>query len=593
MQIKILKGVLLLIVTMGLNWQLLAQDSSCSYLVWIDEFDYSGTPDPNKWGYDIGGGGWGNQEIQTYTDSRNNSWVENGKLFIKAIKNHEGWTSARMITKFKGDWLYGRIEVKAKLPSGRGTWPAIWMLPTDWEYGTWPSSGEIDIMEHVGYDPGVVHGTIHTEAYNHSIGTQKGGRIVVEDASSNFHVYAIEWTTDSIHWFVDDQLYFSLNNEKKTFKEWPFDKRFHLLLNIAIGGSWGGAQGIDPNLTEAVMEIDYVKVFQSKLAKPEIEGSNLNPGKAKTNYSTMKLDHATYAWEVPAGVEIENGQGTNRIDVIWGNEPGDIRVKIETACDTVFSDFFYVDYYLKPEGDRIDLFPLDSTGNLLWAGYPGDGNSFNLSEENHELIVGFQVSEPAQSPNIVYDFGKVVDLSELSGIAFEMSIDPDNPPSNIRIELEDNNGAINLSDLFKIDSFASDSNYHPFFHPFSTNEHGAYALNKIRKIRIYINYGVFGKSGNGILKIKNLRMQVPTATNILTHKSQNQLSIYPNPTRGNLTINAGEMINSIRIFSTHGKVVHAENNINSLACEIYLGYLNAGMYFVKVNEFIAQKLSIF
>jgi beta-glucanase (GH16 family) len=240
-----------------------SQDT-CFYLVWQDDFEYTGAPDNEKWGYDTGGHGWGNQELQFYSNTRTNSYVEDGKLTIKARKLGDQWTSARLVTKGKGDWLYGRIEVKAKLPEGRGTWPAIWMLPTDWAYGGWPKSGEIDIMEHVGYDFGTVHGTIHTEAFNHSIGTQLGKSIDVENVSTEFHVYAIDWTEEEIVWYVDGEEYYRIENPKKSYKEWPFDKRFHLILNIAIGGTWGGAQGIDPNLNEATMEVDYVRVYKKK-----------------------------------------------------------------------------------------------------------------------------------------------------------------------------------------------------------------------------------------------------------------------------------------------------------------------------------------
>jgi beta-glucanase (GH16 family) len=261
------KKTIILLLLVFLKLSAFGQDT-CNYLVWSDEFDYQGEPDLQKWEYDIGGHGWGNQELQTYTDSRTNSYVQDGKLTLKALKTNGNWTSARLVTKRKCDWLYGRIEVKAKLPSGRGTWPAIWMLPTNWEYGNWPKSGEIDIMEHVGYDFGKVHGTIHTEAYNHSIGTQKGNTIQIDNVASQFHVYAIDWNENEIIWYVDGEEYYRFANPSQTYKEWPFDKRFHLILNIAIGGTWGGTQGIDPNLTEATMEIDYVKVYQKELPKP-------------------------------------------------------------------------------------------------------------------------------------------------------------------------------------------------------------------------------------------------------------------------------------------------------------------------------------
>jgi beta-glucanase (GH16 family) len=238
-------------------------------LVWSDEFDYTGLPATEKWGYDTDGNAWdwGNNELQFYTDSRQeNAWVENDVLTITARKEQMGgkeYTSARLITKNKGDWLYGKVEVRAKLPGGTGTWPAIWMLPTDWEYGNWPSSGEIDIMEYVGYDPGVVHGTIHTEAYNHILGTQKGAQISVSDAETEFHVYSLRWTPDKIEVYVDDTKYFTFLAQGD-YTTWPFDKRFHLLLNVAVGGSWGGAQGVDNDIFPVKMEVDYVRVYQDK-----------------------------------------------------------------------------------------------------------------------------------------------------------------------------------------------------------------------------------------------------------------------------------------------------------------------------------------
>lgn len=227
--------------------------------VWADEFDTDGQPDPKKWGYDLGGGGWGNNELQTYTHS--NAVVAGGLLTITA-KKETVYTSTRLISKGKGDFLYGRFEVKAKLPPGRGTWPAIWMLPTDWAYGGWPKSGEIDIMEHVGYDPDVVHMSVHTEAYHHSINTQKTATRPVPGAIGTFQVYRVDWTPYAIRGYINDQLLFTFTNEGTGYKTWPFDKKFHLLLNIAVGGNWGGLQGVDESVFPAKMEVDYVRVYK-------------------------------------------------------------------------------------------------------------------------------------------------------------------------------------------------------------------------------------------------------------------------------------------------------------------------------------------
>ena len=233
--------------------------------IWQDEFDYTGAPDSTKWGYDIGGSGWGNHELQYYTNSTKNANVKDGKLILSLLREYVGgkdYSSARLVTKGKGDFLYGKVQIKAKLPMGKGTWPAIWMLPTDWEYGDWPKSGEIDIMEHVGYDQNNIHFSTHSEAYYFKINTQKSANQIVSTASTDFHIYGLEWTPTEIKGLIDDSVMFTFKNEGGGYTVWPFDKRFHLLLNIAFGGDWGGAQGFDNSSLPQKMEVDYIRVYK-------------------------------------------------------------------------------------------------------------------------------------------------------------------------------------------------------------------------------------------------------------------------------------------------------------------------------------------
>ena len=235
-------------------------------LVWSDEFNYEGLPDSTKWSYDVGGNGWGNRELEYYTHADTaNAVVRNGFLYLTARKEQKGangYTSARLVTKKKGDWLYGRIEVRAMLPAGRGLWPAIWMLPTDWKYGGWPASGEIDIMENVGFMPDSIFGSIHTKSFNHVIHTQKTKGLFISDLYTAFHVYAIEWDAQQVRFYVDGNNYTTFQNTGKGSAEWPFDQRFHLLLNIAVGGGWGGQKGVDDAVFPRSMIIDYVRVYQ-------------------------------------------------------------------------------------------------------------------------------------------------------------------------------------------------------------------------------------------------------------------------------------------------------------------------------------------
>ncbi len=242
-------------------------------LVWADEFNYDGLPDPSKWTYDVGdacdlpcGCGWGNKELQYYTKDRlENARVENGHLTIELRKEKmesRDFSSARLVTKNKGDWKYGRFEIRARIERSLGTWAAIWMLPTDNKYGNWPKSGEIDIMENVGWGPDTIFATAHTGAYNHMKGTHKSGRLTVNDAHEVFHNYVLEWEEDGYQVYVDDQLVFNFENEGTGSEAWPFDKEFHLIMNIAFGGSLGGKEGIIPENLPCKMEVDYIRVFQ-------------------------------------------------------------------------------------------------------------------------------------------------------------------------------------------------------------------------------------------------------------------------------------------------------------------------------------------
>lgn len=243
-------------------------DENKYQLVWQDEFDYGGLPDSTKWKYDTEGNdvGWGNNEAQYYTDANEkNAHVEKGVLKITAQKeDFEGkkYTSARLVSL--AGWKYGKIEVHAKLTLGRGTWCAIWMMPSDWSFndGNWPDIGEIDIMEHVGHDLGVIHASAHSKDYQWQKGTQKTATISIPDVSEEFHSYILEWTPDAIKAFVDDSLYFDYKNDGLEETKWPYNKPFKVIVNVAVGGTWGSLEGIDEDAFPQTMEVDYVRVYQ-------------------------------------------------------------------------------------------------------------------------------------------------------------------------------------------------------------------------------------------------------------------------------------------------------------------------------------------
>ncbi|MFZ1786539.1 MAG: family 16 glycosylhydrolase [Ferruginibacter sp.] len=228
-------------------------------LVWSDEFDVDGTPNPAKWGYDIGtgSGGWGNNELQYYTSRPDNVIVNGGLLKIIAKKETymgSAYTSARLLSKGKYSFTYGRIEVRAKFPTGVGTWPAAWMLGDNINTAGWPACGEIDIVEHLGRDLNKIYGTLHYPG--HSGGSANGNTIVIPDATSAFHTYIVDWSASEIKIYVDSQLYHTVANSAAI----PFNQNFFILLNMAMGGNFGGA--VDPAFTSATFEIDYVRVYQ-------------------------------------------------------------------------------------------------------------------------------------------------------------------------------------------------------------------------------------------------------------------------------------------------------------------------------------------
>ncbi|HEY7925710.1 MAG: family 16 glycosylhydrolase [Burkholderiales bacterium] len=232
-------------------------------LVFSDEFEAPGALDPAKWGYEIGY--VRNDEKQYYTSRLENVRAEGGMLVIEGRKESYqgyGYTSASVNTLGRFALRYGRVEVRAKLPSGRGTWPAIWMLGTNIARAGWPACGEIDIMENVGFDPLRVHASVHTAAYNHTIGTQKTASTLVADPAADFHVYAMEWYPDRIEGFVDGARYFSFRNEGSGSRTWPFDEPQYLLINLALGGAWGGQQGLDDSRFPHRYLVDYVRIYQ-------------------------------------------------------------------------------------------------------------------------------------------------------------------------------------------------------------------------------------------------------------------------------------------------------------------------------------------
>lgn len=339
----------------------LQAQNTCEQLVWSDEFD-GAEIDMNNWSFEIGDGcpnlcGWGNGELQHYTDSPQNAYLENGNLVISANFQQGGnpeYTSARMLTRGKKAFASGRIESRIRMPQGQGIWPAFWMLAEDNTYGNWPLSGEIDIMEMVGFDPSTTHGTIHYGGMwplNQYQGnsTQVNGAILAD----NFHTYAIEWGEEEIRWYFDGALFSVKTATNLGAFPWRFDDEFFIILNIAVGGFWPGYPDGSTSFPQT-MEVDYVRVYQTAedtfIVGPEFVVAT----EQSVKYNVPLFEGASYTWNALNG-EIISGQETTEIEVVWGagdlhtvdvdiaygNCLENVSMVVETGeeCQTIFTDF--------------------------------------------------------------------------------------------------------------------------------------------------------------------------------------------------------------------------------------------------------------
>ncbi len=587
-----MKKLLLIICALTITSSIFSQ---IQVMVWNDEFSYSGLPDATKWGYDVGGSGWGNNELQYYTENRlENARVENGNLVVEARKENYGgmeYTSARLVTRQKGDWLYGRMEAYAKLPSGRGTWPAIWMLPTNWAYGSWPKSGEIDIMEYVGYDPGVVHGSIHTEAYNHVIGTQVTSTINVPTAETAYHLYAVEWGPEKIDIYVDNTKYFTFANEHTDYTTWPFDKAFHLLLNIAVGGNWGGAQGVDPNIWPQKMLVDYVRVYQSLSAEQIfITGPGyVAPNQTGVSFTIPNIVNASYIWTIPNDATIVSGQGTNSIVVNWGEQAGEVSVQI-THPQAGGTYTYNVKTSTTPSGDRYSLVNFKHDGIEGWSGMLTGPNTINLNLQDSLLRVDYNITDPSAFPYFAYTLPNPVDMSSFTVLNIWMKTWNFSNSVVLRADLFDtDNRLTDVSPVFKFSPVEPGGQFHVYSFDFKNKwgsnspEYGQVVnQHQVKGMRFYVDYGIYGKVAADSLWLSDIAISThPLSASYIQQKSQ-FLSVYPNPCNDYICLYFDSQVVTtyrVSIYTIEGSLAgYFESSQNP--CFISTKQLSSGVYVV-------------
>ncbi|MEO0338896.1 MAG: family 16 glycosylhydrolase, partial [Bacteroidota bacterium] len=449
---------------------------ACPMLVWEDNFN--GTDlDATKWSYQIGDGsdlgipGWGNQELQYYREE--NTTVSDGTLKITAQQESFGgydYTSSRIRTENKGDWTYGRFEASIKLPIGAGMWPAFWMLPTDYVYGIWPQSGEIDIMEYLGQEPDKAFGTIHYgQLFPNNSFTSAEYLKYNGNFSDEFHEFAIEWEENEIRWYIDDYLYGTKTPADLGGEFWPFDQDFHFILNVAVGGTLGGP--VDDSMLPQVMEVDYVRVYKGHF--PYLAGNRFVDFQATGEMYTVEnaKDGSTFTWDVPDGATITDGQGTNKITVDWGSEEtsGDISVIINDGCNVeTFTHHIEVDI-LRSDALECVLEDFDSEALITYETSIGvlEDNFANPSVDanNPSALVGKYTRDGgAEFDFITYSTDAIEDADDFREGAktFRMDMYTDAPiGTEILIQLESS-------------AIANPSNFpagrHSTYHAFTTTQ---------------------------------------------------------------------------------------------------------------------------
>lgn len=435
--------------------------AQCTELLWADEFNAIEI-DNTKWTIEIDGDGGGNSELQYYTDREENISVIDGMLVIKALKEdylEHDYTSAKLYTQYKGDWRYGRIEARIKLPEGQGLWPAFWMLSTENIFGKWPNSGEIDIVELVGGGSGdsTIYGTLHVgPPWNYSNGIYK---LSGQKFSDDFHVFAIEWSPEKIDWFVDDILY-STKTASDVSHWLPFQERFYVILNLAVGGNWPGSPD-ETTVFPQTMEIDYVRVYGEPKDQGIVAIDSAYPNGSRARYSFTQAPDATFNWTIDAAdATILSSTDSNIFDVKWGCQTGTINLEVNyTNCKAflytlpvtfsnpiiegynyVLQNQQHVNFKVPtmestsfkwnfPEGVQIISEPDSNEIQVIWGCFPGE-IGVEISNECNVNVVSSTVllSEPvltgpstviANSENVSYA------ITELPGASYQWSVPED------------------------------------------------------------------------------------------------------------------------------------------------------------------------
>jgi beta-glucanase (GH16 family) len=574
--------------------------AQCPNIIWEDNFDGT-TLDETKWNIQLGDGcaigncGWGNNELQYY--QAENVEISQGYLQIiarKEVAGNKSYTSARITTKNKGDWTYGRFEARMKLPRGRGIWPAFWMLSTTEPYGGWPQSGEIDIMELIGSEPATTHGTIHFGQLPNNRSVTASYELQAGIFNDQFHTFALEWGVNLIRWYIDDYLYATQTNLATGGSKWPFDHDFHLLLNLAVGGNWPGFPDANTMFPQ-ILEVDYVRVYDGYL--PGIGGERSVDNKARAvKYQVYNLPQgAEVNWIIPDGATIVSGQGESSILVDWADRGGQVIAYFSNGCA---SDSVRMNVEVAPALSREFTWEnFDEPGNLQFnfatGVFTNDFANPGSNEINYSALVGQYVRNATEQFDVlVYDVDQLDDATPYINREkkFYMDVFTDAPLGTVVLLQLENNARSQPTNY----PIGRHSRYEG-----RIKEQGSWHRIELSLLdRPDVNTSstsidqliiLFGSNTNlgSTFYFDNLDTYAPEEIVGTSNLRQNPLKIYPNPAGDYLTLESvrGDVGQNVKIYDINGSLQQYTTTINAQDhWQINISKLNQGIYLLVVQN---------
>ncbi len=548
--------------------------------VWGDEFNTPGLPDTTKWSYEKGK--IRNNELQYYTEKRmENARIEDSVLIIEARKEQfdgADYTSASIISKGIGDWKYGKIEISAKVPGGKGTWPALWMLPTNSEYGSWPKSGEIDIMEYIGVEPQNIYFTTHFEGVNLPAGQHgssgSGPQKVVRDPFNEFIIFTLIWTPEKLEWYANDKKFHEYKKPADDYRSWPFDEEFYLIFNLAYGGTWAGSDGVDDTKLPHKFMIDYVRVYQLQDTESPFN-LNIIPTKHGKVEVSPKLDFYPENTEVMLTAIPDSGYSFKAWKYQSGANPYTFIINKNTSVTPVF----YNPNELLSNGEF-------SNNWNSWAFYVFDAQniSYTTSVADSIFVVGI-----SKSTGTDWHFGFQENGISMKKTAYKLTFDAWADQSNQLLITVAKNYSNWGSYINKNSSITASRKSYEFTLNMPVNDDN---------VRLFFGIGKFsGKFNIDNISLTQIQDDPSTGNNELAFNKSDVL-IYPNPTSDSFTVQFSTKKTMTRptleLFSFDGKLQY-HTNLTSLKTEINPGVLKNGIYVVKIkseNYCSASKLII-